>query len=256
MFPVIFQFNGFAIHTYGVFVALGVLTGIFFARYEARRLQIDDDKVMDLCFYIIVAAIVGSRLFYVATHFSYFWSNPLEVFKIWNGGLVFYGGFIGAAIVVILYLKVHRFPLGKIADIAGLTLPLGHFLGRVGCFFAGCCYGKVCELPWAVTFTHPQSLAPLHMALHPTQLYHSLANLLIFLFLFFLRRIKSFDGQVFWLYILCYGVARSTIELFRGDYRGATVLETFSISQVIGIGSAIVAVAMLIILSKRAKVSS
>ena len=251
MFPILIQFNGFAIHTYGVFVALGVLSGIFLARYEARRLGLDADRVLDLCFYIIVAAIVGSRLFYVATHLDYFMARPLEIFMIWNGGLVFYGGFIGAALVVLIYLWVYRLPLGKTSDIAGLSLPLGHFLGRIGCFFAGCCYGQACELPWAITFTHAKSLAPLNVALHPTQLYHSFSNLFIFLVLFSLRRRKRFDGQIFWLYILFYGVARSVIEFFRGDFRGATVFDMFSISQGIGISSAVVAIVMLIILSRR-----
>jgi len=255
MFPILIQFNGFAIHTYGVFVALGVLSGIFFARYEARRLGLDADRVLDLCFYIIVAAIVGSRLFYVATHLDYFMAKPFEIFMIWNGGLVFYGGFIGAALVVLIYLWIYRLPLGKTADIAGLALPLGHFFGRIGCFFAGCCYGKACALPWAITFTHPKSLAPLNVALHPTQLYHSFTNLLIFLALFFLRRRKRFDGQIFWLYILFYGVARSVIEVFRGDYRGVTVFDMFSISQIFGIGSAVVAMLMLIILFIQSRAS-
>ncbi len=255
MFPILIQFNGFALHTYGVFVALGVLSGIFFARYEARRLGLDADKILDLCFYIILAAIAGSRLFYVATHISYFMAHPIEIFTIWNGGLVFYGGFIGAALVVLIYLWLYRLPLGKTADIAGLSLPLGHFFGRIGCLFAGCCYGRACELPWAITFTHPESLAPLNVVLHPTQLYHSAANLLIFLVLFFLRRGKRFDGQIFWLYVLFYGAARSAIEIFRGDYRGAMVLDVFSVSQVIGIGSVVVALIMLTILSKKAKAS-
>lgn len=256
MFPVLFQINGFAVHTYGFFIAVGVLAGIFLARREARRLQIDEEKILDLCFYIIVAAILGSRLFYVATHPAYFSSHPLEIFKIWSGGLVFYGGFIAAALVVIAYLRRHKLPLGKVSDIAGLSLPLGHFFGRIGCFFAGCCYGKTCQLPWAVSFSHPESLAPLHSSLHPTQLYHAAGNLLIFLSLFLFRRYKRYDGQVFWLYILFYGIIRSVIEIFRGDYRGSILLGIFSLSQVIGIVSALVALTMLLILSRRANTST
>ncbi len=256
MFPVLFQINEFAVHTYGFFIAVGVLAGIFLARREARRLQIDEEKILDLCFYIIVAAILGSRLFYVATHPAYFYSRPLEILKIWSGGLVFYGGFIAAALVVVAYLHRHKLPLGKVSDIAGLSLPLGHFFGRIGCFFAGCCYGKVCQLPWAVSFSHPESLAPLHTSLHPTQLYHSAGNLLIFLSLFFFRRHKQYDGQIFWLYILFYGIIRSVIEIFRGDYRGSILFGIFSVSQVIGIISALVALAMLFILSRNAKTST
>jgi phosphatidylglycerol:prolipoprotein diacylglycerol transferase len=180
-------------------------------------------------------------------------SNLLEVFKIWNGGLVFYGGFLGALLVVIIYLKVYRLPLGKTVDIAAVSLPLGHSLGRIGCFFAGCCYGKTCHMPWAVTFRHTESLAPLNTPLHPTQLYLSFANLMVFLIIFSYRSKKHFDGQLFLIYVIFYGINRSIIETFRGDFRGGTFLELFSISQVIGILFAAVSFIALIILSIRKK---
>ncbi len=255
MHPVLFKFGEFAIHTYGFFVAMAVLAGIAIAKYEARRLGLDTEKVVDACFYVVVAAIIGSRLFYVLTNLEFFKSEPMEVFKIWNGGLVFYGGFIAAALVLIVFLKIHHLPLGKMSDIAALSLPLGHAFGRIGCFFAGCCYGKLCHEPWAVTFTNPDSLAPLYVPLHPTELYSSASNFLIFILIFFLRRFKKYDGQMFWVYIACYGIARSTIEIFRGDFRGATMFNTFSISQTIGISSAVIAIIMLIILGRKNSIS-
>ncbi|MFO7838841.1 MAG: prolipoprotein diacylglyceryl transferase [Desulfosalsimonadaceae bacterium] len=253
MHPVVFQINEFAIHTYGLFVALGVLAGVFFAKFEARRTGLAEEKILDLCFYIIMAAIVASRIFYVATFPSHFISHPLEIFMIWKGGLVFYGGFIGAVAAALLYVRIQHLPLGKCADIAGLSIPLGHFLGRLGCFFAGCCYGKACDLPWAVTFSHPESLAPLHTAIHPTQLYHSAGNLAIFLLLFSMRRKKRFDGQIFWLYVLLYGIVRSVIEVFRGDARGGMIPGSLSVSQGIGLSLAAVAAFVLLILWKRKK---
>ncbi|MBC2716688.1 MAG: prolipoprotein diacylglyceryl transferase [Desulfobacteraceae bacterium] len=252
MYPVLLKFGELiTIHTYGFFIALAVLAGMFIARYEAKRLGIDPDKVVDACFYVVVAAIVGSRLLYVFTNIEFFMSAPLEVFKIWNGGLVFYGGFIASAAVLIAYLKIYRLPLGKMADIAALALPLGHSLGRIGCFFAGCCYGKICHQPWAITFRHPDSLAPVFVPLHPTQLYSSGSNFFIFLLIFFFRRFKKYDGQLFWIYFAFYGINRSIIEVFRGDFRGTTVFNTFSISQVIGLSSALIAVIMLIILGRK-----
>jgi len=251
MHPVLFKFGGLTIHTYGFFIALAVLAGMFISRYEAKRLGIDPDKVADAFFYVVIAAIVGSRLFYVLTNLDFFISAPLEIFKIWNGGLVFYGGFIGAAAVVIVYLKIHHLPLGKMADIAALALPLGHALGRIGCFFAGCCYGKVCHEPWGVVFRNPDSLAPLYVQLHPTQLYSSASNFLLFLLIFLFRRFKQYDGQLFWIYIACYGITRSVIEVFRGDDRGTLILNTLSISQTIGITSAVIAVFMLIFLGRK-----
>lgn len=252
MHPVLFKIGDLiTVHTYGFFIALAVLAGMMVSRYEAKRLGIDPDKVVDACFYVVVAAIVGSRLLYVLTNLEFFISSPLEVFKIWNGGLVFYGGFIASAVVLVVFLKFHQLPLGKMADISALALPLGHTLGRIGCLFAGCCYGKLCQQPWAITFTHPESLAPLYVQLHPTQLYSSVSNFLIFLLIFFFRKYKKYDGQLFWIYFAFYGINRSIIEMFRGDFRGGTVLNTLSISQTIGISSALIAIIMMIILGRK-----
>ncbi len=251
MFPVLFDFGPFTVHTYGFFVALGLLAGIFLAGREARRLDLDPDKIIDMCFYIVVAAIVGSRLLFVIQNPDTFRVAPLEAVKIWKGGLVFYGGFAGAMVVVFLYLMVYRLPLGKVADIAALSVPLGHFIGRIGCFFAGCCYGKTCDCLWAITFRHSEALAPLHVPLHPTQLYESGANLMIFLILFFSSTRKQYHGQLFWIYALLYGVIRAFIEMYRGDFRGTEVFGILSVSQTIGISLAVIAVGMLVIFRKR-----
>lgn len=255
MHPVLFKFGGLSVHTYGFFIALGVLSGLFLARREARRLDLNPDKVVDACFYIVLAAIVGSRVFYVLTNLHAFTSAPLDMFKIWEGGLVFYGGLIGALAMFIVYLKISRLPLGKMADIGAVCVPLGHTFGRMGCFFAGCCYGKICHQSWAITFRHPDSLAPLYVPLHPTQLYSAASNLSIFLLIFFLRRFKQYDGQLFWIYVAVYGINRSMIEFFRGDFRGAVFWNTFSIAQVIGVSSAFFAVLMLIVLGRKHFVS-
>ena len=255
MYPTLLKFGKIAIYTYGLFIATGFLVGIILARKEARRLNENPESMIDLCFYILIAAIVGSRLFYVATNPETFLSDPLEIFRIWNGGLVFYGGFIAALLTAIVYLKNQNMDMWKAADMLTPSLSIGQFLGRLGCFFAGCCYGKTCDLPWAVTFNHPDSLAPLGVPLHPSQLYHALGNLVIFCILWFLRRRKKFNGQLFWIYVLLYGVARGFLEIFRGDFRGQTVLGFLSISQVIGGLMALTAVVMLVVLGRR-KVSN
>lgn len=251
MHPILFNCCGLTLHTYGFFLALGALAAIFTARREALRLGVDPDKIVDACFYVVVAAIVGSRLFYVATDLPTFLASPLEILKIWKGGLVFYGGFIGAVMVVLAYLRYHRMPLGKCSDIAAAAIPIGHFLGRLGCFSAGCCYGKTCDLPWAVTFTDPDSLAPLHIPLHPTQLYDAASNLMIFGVIFALRKHKRYDSQLFWIYMALYGINRSLIETFRADFRGGEVFNLLSLSQVMGLSFAAGAVLMLIVLGRR-----
>lgn len=251
MYPILLKIGKLSLYTYGLFVALGFVTGILVARHEAKRLREDQDKIMDLCFYVLIAAIVGSRLFYVFTNFNMFISDPLEIFRIWNGGLVFYGGFVVALITAIVYVKRKGMSLFKTSDIMAPALAIGHAIGRIGCFFAGCCYGKSCDLPWAVTFTNPDSLAPVNIPLHPTQLYAAAANLIIFIFVWVLRNKKKFDGQIFWIYVLLYGVARSVIEIFRGDFRGDLVFGTLSISQTIGGSMVLLSVMMLIVLGKK-----
>jgi len=253
MYPTLINLGMFSIHTYGLFIAIGFLAAMLLARREALRVSLDPEKITDLAFYILIAAIVGSRLFYVFTAPETFLENPLEIFKIWKGGLVFFGGFIAALATALIFMKKYSLPIWLTCDLLAPSLALGHFFGRLGCFFAGCCYGKQCDLPWAVTFSHPESLAPTGVLLHPTQLYSSMSNLMIFSILWFWRRRKTFDGQIFWIYILLYGTLRSLIEQLRDDFRGAIVFDLLSLSQTIGLFLAIIALIMLIFSKKNAE---
>ena len=251
MHPILFRYGNLALYTYGLMLAIAFLTGITLAKKEAVRNGMDPDQIMDLSFYILVAALLGARIFYILTDIRRFVDDPVEIIRIWNGGLVFYGGFIGAVIVAMLFLKKNRMPVWKTADIMAPGLVMGQAIGRIGCLFAGCCYGKVCDLPWAITFHHPESLAPVGIPLHPTQLYSVLAKASIFLYLWLHRKNKRFDGELFWQYVFLYGLMRSAIEFFRGDFRGQTFINVFSISQVIGLSFAVFGGLMLIYLGRR-----
>ena len=245
MYPILFKIGKFSIFTYGAFIAAGFVVGILLAKREAGLLGEDQEKIMDLCFYILIAAIIGSRFLYVAVNPGIFFSDPLEVFRVWNGGLVFYGGFIAAVAAAIIYLKKEKISIPKTSDIMAPSIAVGHFFGRMGCFFAGCCYGRVCDFPWSVKFTHPDSLAPIGIPLHPTQLYSSLNNLMIFIVLWYFRRRKKYDGQLFLIYVSLYGITRSFLEVFRGDDRGDFLFEILSVSQVLGLSMAGIAFIML-----------
>lgn len=254
MHPVLFEFKNIVIHTYGFFIAMGFLAAIFISKREARLAGEDPDKIADFIFWILVAAIVGSRIFYVIVYWKDFYPGRLvDMFKLWEGGLVFYGGFLGAVAVSVVYVKVTGLKFWKSSDILAPAIPFGHFLGRLGCFSAGCCHGRECSLPWAVTFTNSESLAPLDVPLHPTQLYSSLSNLLIFVFIINYKRYKRFDGQVFWTYVIIYAIARSILETFRGDFRGAQILGVFSTSQFVALVLSLVAMGMMAYLYKRSK---
>jgi phosphatidylglycerol:prolipoprotein diacylglycerol transferase len=248
MYPILFQIGSFRIHTYGVFIALGFLTGIILALREAKRVGEEPENILDLSFYSIIAAILGSRLLYIILNYRYYIENPLEMIKIWSGGLVYYGGFLLALIVGIWYIRKRHLPLWKTADIIALSIAIGEAIGRLGCFSAGCCYGKETTLPWAITFSNPKSLAMLGIPLHPTQLYSSITALFIFLILTVVKRFKKFDGLLIWLYVLLYSITRSIIEIFRGDDRGFLFEGTLSVSQFIGIILVITSVFMLIYL--------
>ncbi|MGI8966975.1 MAG: prolipoprotein diacylglyceryl transferase, partial [Limisphaerales bacterium] len=136
--------------------------------------------------------------------------------------LVFYGGFIGACLATIIYTQRKKIPIWKFADVLTPSLSLGHFFGRIGCLMTGCCFGKQCDLPWAITFppgheTHPPEQPAIPV--HPTQIYESLLNLGLYFFLGWLYRRKKFDGQIFAVYLICYAVLRSFVEIFRADYK-------------------------------------
>lgn len=235
MHPVLFSLGPITLYTYGLFLALGFMAGLYTARREAKLLGENPDTVSDLVFYLIIFGVLGGRFFYILTNLDSFTRNPGNIFKIWEGGLVFYGGFIFSIVTVWAYTGIKKISLWKYADILAPGLAIGHAVGRIGCLMAGCCYGRECNLPWAVTFHNHDSLAPLNIPLHPTQIYEVVGNLLIFAALMIFRNKKQLDGQVFWIYVLLYGAMRFIIEIFRGDDRGDFIFGIISVSQTIGI---------------------
>jgi phosphatidylglycerol:prolipoprotein diacylglycerol transferase len=252
MHPILFRFGPITIHTYGVLVAFGFLLGLGLAVRQAKKKGIPSDKIVDVGFYILLSAIIGSRLFFIFINISYYIKNPLDIFKIWEGGLVFYGGILFAIPTVIWYAKKNGLALWSMADVFAPSIAIGHSIGRIGCFFAGCCYGKPADgLPWAVIFTNPQSLAPIGIPLHPTQLYESAGEFINFLILITLRRYKSFDGRLFLTYVLLYSVLRFIVEFFRGDVSRGFIIYNLSISQGISILMFLVAIGGLIILRRK-----
>ncbi len=250
MHPVLFNIGKMTLYTYGLFVGLGFMAAIWFAGKKAKHNNISPDDVTDLFFTILLSSLIGARILYVLLNFPVFIEDPISIFKIWNGGLVFYGGFICALISGFIFVKKKKLALWQTADILAPAIALGHAVGRIGCLFAGCCYGAQCDLPWAITFKNTDSLAPLGVPLHPTQVYSVISNLLIFGILVWLDKHKKFQGMIFWSYILLYGLFRSFIEIFRGDVRGHFIVEFFSVSQGIGLLMAFCGACMLFYLSR------
>ncbi|MGE5752343.1 MAG: prolipoprotein diacylglyceryl transferase [Deltaproteobacteria bacterium] len=231
MHPVLVKIGSLKIYSYGVFVAIGFLAALWVAGREIRRKGLDRDTFFDMGFWVVITAIIGSRLFHVLVYWEHYRTDPAEIFKLWNGGLVFYGGFLAAVAVCLYYLRRHRMPFLPVADASALGIPLGLAFGRIGCSAAGCCYGKFTTVPWAIVFTDPASLAPLGIPLHPTQIYESLGAFAIFGTLYAARDRFRTPGMLFWTMIILYGVVRSFLEIFRDDPRG--FWGPFSESQIV-----------------------
>ena len=247
MYPILFQFGSLTIYAYGFFIVLGFATAIVLALLKTRRskVKISFENVVDLFFYTVLSALIGSRILFVLLNFDLYRQHPLQIFKLWEGGLVFYGGLMLAAAVAFGYMRWQRLPVWKLADLISPLIALGLSFGRVGCFLAGCCYGKETSLPWAVVFKNPESLARLNVPLHPTQLYDAANGLVLFFFLSWMEKRKTFDGQIFWLFLFLYSVTRFFIEIFRGDPRGFLLGDLLSTSQGVGILLAIFSIFML-----------
>ncbi|MCL1972916.1 MAG: prolipoprotein diacylglyceryl transferase [Endomicrobia bacterium] len=234
MHPILFSFGNFTVYTYGLFVAVGFFTATLYVAKTVKSDIISQDNLYSLFLYTIVAAIVGARILYILTNLGEFAGAPLDIFKIWQGGLVYYGGFIVAVLYVIWYAKRKKIPLARLSDAIAPALGLGHFFGRLGCFFAGCCYGKECSLPWSVVFNNTDTLALRGVHLHPVQIYEALGNLMIFVILHFYNKKEHIAGKTFALYLIIYAVLRFSLEFFRGDFRGAT-FAGLSIAQLVSI---------------------
>ncbi len=224
------------IRMYGLMIGCGFLLAIYLASRRARKEGLNPELVLDMGIYLLLAAIIGSRALYVLTSWQEFSRNPVEMFAIWKGGLVFYGGVLAAVPTGIWYVRKHNLPVWKTGDIIAPYAALGHAIGRLGCFFAGCCYGAPCSGPLCITFSDARSLAPHGVPLFPTQLTESGAEFLIFGLLLFLRRYKTFDGQLFWLYLIFYAIMRFSLEFYRGDVaRGLYFGGAISTSQLVAI---------------------
>jgi phosphatidylglycerol---prolipoprotein diacylglyceryl transferase len=253
MYPKLFELGPVTVYTYGVLLAAAYLCGLQLARVRARARGLDANRVLDLGIYIIISALIGAKLLLLITDFRTFASNPRELITLARSGGVFYGGLILAVVVAVVYIRKIGLPLWTTCDVFAPGIALGHVIGRFGCLFAGCCYGREAHLPWAITFHNEFAAAnvgtPLGVPLHPTQLYEAAAELVILLVLLATeRRGRPFPGRTFWLYMLLYAVSRFIIEFYRGDERG--MVGALSTSQFISVLLVPLSIVMLIVLSR------
>ena len=254
MFPRLLELGPLTLYSYGLLLALAYLAGLQLALKRARARGLDSGRVMDLGIWIIISALVGAKALLLVVEWKTFTSNPRELLSLAQSGGVFYGGLILAVVVALWYLWRHRMPVWTVCDVFAPGIALGHVIGRMGCFLAGCCWGRETTVPWAVVFTDQFANAnvgtPLNRHLHPTQLYESGAELVILIgLLWFEKKGRPFPGRTFWSYMLVYAISRFVIEFYRGDPRG--MISGLSTSQFISVILVPLSLIMLWRLSRR-----
>ena len=223
MFPRLFHLGRFSLPTYGFLVSLGVLIGLWISVRNSQREGINPEKAWNFGILVVLCGILGSKILYILVDLSYYTSHPREIFSLstLQAGGVFSGGLIAALIAAAWYIRKNQLPALTTCDAFAPGLALGHAIGRVGCFSAGCCWGKPTNHFWGVTFTNPLAQqwvgTPLGQALEPTQLFEAAVELANFLLLMWLFKRKKFDGQVFGAYLFLYGFARYFLEFLRDD---------------------------------------
>jgi len=239
VFPQLFHYGRFFLPTYGFLVAMGVLIGLWISVRNSERLGIDGEKAWNLGILVVLCGIVGAKVLYVINEGR----SLHDIFSIetLQAGGVFSGGLIAALLAAAWYVRRHHMPALGTCDAFAPGLALGHAIGRIGCFAAGCCYGKPTHHFWGVVFTNPLANqitgTPLGTPLEPTQLFESAVELANFFFLMWLLKRRKFDGQVFGAFLFIYGVARFFLEFLRDDSgRGSVFGGAMSGTQLIAIG--------------------
>jgi len=243
MFPVLIKLGPVTLHTYGTLLATAVLVGLWMAQRRAPAAGLDPNRVWNLGVYAALSGLVVAKVWLVLAAWDYFVAHPGEILALTTlqSGGTFYGGVLGALAVIILYARYAKLPFLPLLDTYSPSLALGAAVGRMGCFSAGCCYGRQTGVAWGVTFTseyaHDLVGTPLHVRLHPTQLYDSIVAWMIFFLLLWLGRRKRFTGQLCATFFVLYGATRFTTEFFRGD-PGRTELfgGALSLMQVVSVG--------------------
>lgn len=250
MFPRLFTLPAFdllgreigplTLHTYGVLLALAFLAGLWAAGWQARKAGMNASAIADMAVYVLIAGLVGAKLLLLIVEWNHYSRNPRELFSLVQSGGVFYGGLIGALPVAWWYARRHALSGWQTADVLAPAVVIGQSVGRIGCLAAGCCHGRAAEVPWAISFSDEYANrvvgTPLHVPLHPTQIYESVACLIIFFILIAMAARKKFHGQVALAYVVLYAIARFIIEFYRGDVaRGAILDGAISTSQFIAI---------------------
>ncbi len=243
MDPVCFYVGNRAVYWYGIMVALGFLACVAHLTVLGVREKRGLNFGSDFAFWLMLFGIIGGRIAYVVANFDYYLHDPVAIIRVDQGGLIYYGGFIGAFIAGVVFARVKKMSILELADFSVSALPLGHAFGRMGCFLNACCYGAVTSVPWGVS----QQGA----VRHPVQLYEALFNLALYALMIPVYQRRKWNGQILAMYCIVYPLGRFVLEFFRGDERLGW--HGFSYAKIISIALMAVGLVIWLVASKRAR---
>jgi len=237
MYPELFHIGNFVVFSYGFFIMLGVLMAFLFFYFKRKKINLSIDDISELFLWCFASVFVGGKLFYYLEKPMYFLSNPSEMVKNLGQGFVFYGSFLVTIPVLVWWFRKHKISVAVGFDYIAIAGALVHGFGKIGCFMAGCCHGIPCSPNLGVIFTNPKSAAnPLNVPLYPVQLWDSLAILTIVAFMYIYSQYKKFNGELFLIYGILYGIVRFITENYRGDEsRGYIIQDVLTHSQFIAV---------------------
>jgi phosphatidylglycerol:prolipoprotein diacylglycerol transferase len=241
MYPKVLDLGPVTVHTYGLLLAAAFIAGIWITSRNARKAGINPDSIWNMGLVVIFSALIGAKLLLLLSDYHYYSQNLRQIFSLstLRSTGVYYGGLLLALCSGALYLVKKRLPTWTTADLAAPGIALGQSIGRLGCLSAGCCYGKPTHMPWGITFTSQYAYenvgVPLHIPLHPTQIYESIGAFCLFLFLMWRLSRKHITGQILLEYLTLYAILRFVIEFYRDDDRGFVLHGMLSTSQFIAI---------------------
>lgn len=238
MYPILFQFGHLEIRSYGVLVALAFLIGLRLSKKEAKRKGLDPKLIEQFALYALLGGIVGARVYFILfSDPTYFLQNPWKILAVWRGGIGIIGSLFGGALVALWYCRKKKVSFWKLGDTLAPGIALGQTVGQFACLFNGDSFGTSTDLPWAITYTDPRSMAPLNIPLHPIEIYEMAAYFLVFLAVWNIRKKYRADGSAFFTYLAGYGVARFSVEFFRGHPAifawGIPAAQVFSVALIL-----------------------
>ena len=247
--PILFTIGSQEVRWYGVMVALAVLVGVAVPAVLAKREGvggITSNQILSVAIWAVPGGVIGARLIHVFDEWSFFVDHPGEI--VGGEGMGVFGAILGGTLAGVIYARIKGIPIGKLCDVCAFGLILAQAVGRIGCLLNGCCYGTTTDLPWGTTWTHPDSYGPLVDAVHPTQIYELLFDLVLFAFLWGIRKRINVPGGIYLIYISVYSIGRFLISFLRENEEAFLGLQQ---AQVVSLVVLFVAVGLLVYLFRK-----